>query len=81
MARKLLMRRAGLLVCSLSPLLLALGLGLGLLGSPGCGGSAPPPTPEEIKGSRLYRLVNERVEKQIEADKHRKTKTKARGKR
>jgi hypothetical protein len=74
------MRRTGLWVCYVSPLFLALGLGLVLLGSSGCGGSPSTPTPDEIKGSRLNRLVNESVQYQIEADKLRKTKTKSRGK-
>jgi hypothetical protein len=72
------MRHAGSVACSVSTLFLTLFLGVVSLGSPGCGKSTPTPTVEEIKGSRLNRLVNEHVQKQIEADEQAKAKGKPR---
>jgi len=74
------MRYAGLVIFSfISSVSFPLVLGLASICTSGCGESTPTPTAEEIKGSRLNRLVNERVEKQIAADQNKKEK-KARGK-
>lgn len=53
-------------------------LGLTWLGSSGCGGSAPEPTAEEIKTSRINRVLNEPLQKQIDANAKRKSKGRGR---
>jgi hypothetical protein len=76
------MRHVGSIVRSAIPVLFGFGMVLAILGISGCGeSSTPPASAEEIKNSRLNRLVNERLQKRIEADAQRKAKGKARPKR
>jgi hypothetical protein len=75
------MKRPGSVVRSAVPasLVLSLALGITVLGQSGCGSYPPEPTPEEIKTSRINKVLNAPLQKAIDAAE--KKKARGRGKR